>query len=40
MYKMNDLIRILDKNYVSPIADMIEKGVIKETVKKASELSK
>lgn len=40
MYKINDLIRILDKNYISPIADMIEKGVIKETVKSPTELTK
>ena len=40
MYKINDLIRILDKNYVSPIAETIEKVNAKETVKNATEFTK
>jgi hypothetical protein len=40
MFKINDLIMMLDKTFEDPISELIEKGQIKENITRPTELNK
>ena len=40
MFKIKDLLMMLDKTFEDPIADLIEKGHIRENVTKPTDLNK